>query len=631
MLGYLVAEQRAVSRDALATLFWPDESQSKGRGNLRRELHNLNQILPDCWIIDRQSVQFAPADHTIVDLFRFLEFEQAEQWIEAAELVRGDFLEGLYLDDNLEFETWLLGERERWQQRAENVLTRVVKLHTRQAAYAAALNSARRLLQLTPWNEAIHRQVMLLLARTSQRGAALKQYALCQTTLQAELGVAVSAATTALYERIKRNPTFLMHNIPALTTPLIGRERELSLLERWLDDPHVRLITITGTGGMGKTRLSLALAQCETQAWETPEKGGIRFQDGVYFIRMASLRDAAQMVSALAGVFHFPLQGQDNRSSQEQLFDYLQNKEMLLIMDNLEHLLDDIGLVSNLLQAAPQVQVVATSRERLNLRGEQILALDGLDYSDVETGSAARLFLKTARRVQPHFQLKPKDSVYMSRICTLVEGMPLALELAASWVDTLALKDIATEIERDLDILRSEARDLPARHRSIRAVIDTAWQRLTGDEQTCSAQLSAFVGGFTRKAAQTVSNATPRLLSRLVSQSLLYYDRSDDRYQMHELLRQYAASRLSEYADTEPMVREAHLAYYRDLAEQGNQALHERDQQIWVKRLDHELGNLTAAIGWGQLHLPESAARLTSALYLYWFNRGQLREARQQL
>jgi predicted ATPase/DNA-binding SARP family transcriptional activator len=630
LLGYLVAEQRAVSRDTLAALFWPDETLSKGRGSLRRELHNLSQILPDCWEMDRLAVQFAPADHTAVDLFRFLEFEQTEQWTEAAALVRGDFLEGLYLDDNLEFETWLLGERERWRQRAENVLTRVVELHTRQAAYTAALDSARTLLQLTPWNEAIHRQVMLLLARTGQRGAAMKQYALCQTTLQEELGVAVSAETTALYERIKRSATFLMHNIPALTTPLIGRARELSQLEGWLDDPQVRLITITGAGGMGKTRLSLALAQGEAQAWENPAQSGVRFQDGVYFIPMVSLSDTAQIVSAIANVLHFTLQGQDSRTPEQQLFGYLQNKQLLLILDNLEHLLADIGLVSELLQAAPQVQIVATSRERLQLRGEQILTLDGLDYSDAATGQASRLFLETARRVQSDFPLANEDAIHLGRICALVEGMPLALELAASWVDMLSLPDIANEIEHSLDILETEARDMPARHRSIRAVFDTAWQRLSANEQIIYAQLSVFVGGFTREAAQTVSGASLRLLGRLVSQSLLQYDRENERYQMHELLRQYASDRLAANRDTNQAIRDAHLVYFRDLAEQANLALHGYEQQDWMKRLDQEQDNLRTAINWGQHHDPESAVRLASALYLYWFSRGQMRQARQQ-
>ena len=599
LLGYLVAEGRAVSRDALAALFWPDDSQSKGRSNLRRELHNLNQILPDCWEMDRQSVRFALANQTTVDLFDFLELEQTEQWAAAAELVRGEFLEGLYLDDNLEFETWLLGERERWRQRAENVLTRVVELHTRQAAYLAALDSARKLLQLTPWNEATHRQVMLLLARTGQRGAALKQYALCQTTLQAELGVAVSAETTALYERIKRNAPFTVHNLPAPPTPFIGREEELSQLAVWLDDPQVRLITIIGLGGMGKTRLALAAARRLLDP-SGPELGyPARFPDGLFFIALAPLQSSSQIVPAIAQALAFRFSAQDDLA--QQLQDYLSDKHLLLILDNFEHLLDGISTVAGLLQAAPQLFVIVTSRERLNLHQAHVFSIKGLPYPELgqpnpQSYAAGQLFLQTAQRSRHDFSLAEADLDDLTRVCQLMEGMPLGIELAATWSHTHSLAEMVVELEQSLDLLQTEAVDLPERHRSIRAAFEITWRYLSQSERNLFAKLSVFRGGFTLEAAKRVAQATLPTLTTLASKFLLRYSQEEQRYNMHELLRQYGMEKLAEYSATEAKVRAAHSRYYCELLRRQEKFLLGPEVANAIKVIEPDLDN--ARLAW---------------------------------
>jgi adenylate cyclase len=275
LLGYLAAERRPVARDLLAALFWPDDAASKGRANLSRELHNLAQILPDCWELDRQAVAFVPSADTTVDLYELLELQAQERWGEAAELLGGEFLEGLYLGDNLEFENWLLGERERWRGRAETVLTRVIDGHTRRGQYADALRYARRLLQLAPWNEEIHSQVMRLLAWTGQRAAALRQFETCQQTLWEELGVQPSGETTALYQRIQAGTLDLPPQLPAFLTaegarheterPLfVARERELARLDEFLNAALIgrgQVVFITGGPGQGKTALLDAFSQ----------------------------------------------------------------------------------------------------------------------------------------------------------------------------------------------------------------------------------------------------------------------------------------------------------------------------------------------------------------------------------
>ncbi|UCC88670.1 MAG: tetratricopeptide repeat protein, partial [Anaerolineales bacterium] len=273
-------ERRPVAREFLATRFWPDETPSKARANLRRELYNLVQILPGCWELNRQTVAFTPPAHTAVDLYTLLELEAEERWREAAELLGGEFLEGLYLDDNLAFENWLLGERERWGGRTQTILAHVTEGYTRRGQYSDALHYARRLLQLTPWNEGAHRQVMRLLAWTGHRGAALRQFEACKQTLWEELGVEPAEETSTLYQQIQAGELDLPPQLPAFLTeegarraaerpPFVARERELAQLDAFLEAALAgqgRVIFITGGPGRGKTALMDAFARRAMEA-----------------------------------------------------------------------------------------------------------------------------------------------------------------------------------------------------------------------------------------------------------------------------------------------------------------------------------------------------------------------------
>jgi predicted ATPase len=278
-------------------------------------------------------------------------------------------------------------------------------------------------------------------------------------------------------------------------------------------------------------------------------------------------------VPAVADALNFPLQG-DGRSPQQRLLDYLRQKKILLLLDNFEHLLDGVNLVTNILQPAPDVQILVTSRERLHLRVEQVYPIEGLEFPDWATVSpsgenedaqrytAVQLFLQSARRNQPDFVLHAKDDLtYLAHICRIVAGMPLALELAASWVDMLPLSEIAAELQKGLDFLETDIRDMPERHRSIRTAIDYSWQKLDEKERAIFAKLSVFRGGFTREAAQAVAGANLRPLARLVSKSLVQAGREEGRYQIHELLRQYGAEKLEESGE-ETAVRQKHSHFY---------------------------------------------------------------------
>jgi predicted ATPase/class 3 adenylate cyclase len=417
------------------------------------------------------------------------------------------------------------------------------------------------------------------------------------------------------------------NNLPLQPTPFIGRESELATLTAFLADPKVRLVTIIGPGGMGKTRLALATAERMLD--------GTQFPDGIFFVNLAPLIESNQIVPAMAEALNFRLQGEDGRSSQEKILDYLQDKQLLLLFDNCEHILDGMDLVVEILQAASGVKILATSRERLQMRAEQVYLLEGLEFPDWETPedaaeyTAVRLFLQSARRNQPKFTLQDRDDLtYLARICRLVAGMPLAVELAAAWVDMLPLVEIAADLQKGLDFLETDMRDMPERHRSIRAAINHSWERLDEKEQDIFSKLSVFRGGFTREAAEAVAGADLRHLGRLVNKSFLQYIQDADRYQVHELMRQYGTEKLASTAS----VRTQHLEFFAAFAQKADAGTFGSEPEIWVKRLLADMDNFRAAMDWAvESDQGQAGMHLAGSLHAYWISLGDWREGRQRL
>ncbi|MCJ7549254.1 MAG: tetratricopeptide repeat protein, partial [Anaerolineae bacterium] len=424
------------------------------------------------------------------------------------------------------------------------------------------------------------------------------------------------------------------NNLPLQSTHFIGREEELAELDMLIADPDARLITIVGPGGIGKTRLALAVAERQLGALALGASRKPGFADGVYFVPLAAFSSPDLIVPALAETLGLQMQrdGQDLRTPKQQVLDYVREKRFLIIMDNFEHLLDGVPLVVDILRVAPGVQILATSRERLLLHEEQAYPIQGLHFpdwerpDDVADYTAAQLFLQAARRVRPNLELSDDDLLYLTRICRLVDGMPLAIELAASWVDMLSLNDIAEEIQRSLDFLETVWRDVPARHRSIRATIDASWGRLSTAEQDTFARLAVFRGGFTRAAAQEVAKTTLRILAVLVNKSLLQYDRSRDRYDLHELLRQYGAERLTASAEGTTTIMDQHSAYYCKLLEAWDANYKGPSHPDILLGLVADIENVRVAWVWAVEH--GKVARLDQAafsLYAFceWHSRSQ--------
>ena len=386
------------------------------------------------------------------------------------------------------------------------------------------------------------------------------------------------------------------HNLPQELTPFVGRQAELTEITRLLNDPAVRLLTLLGPGGMGKTRLGLEAGLNMLKNGDSQT-----FVQGVFFVGLAPLESVDAIVPAVASAVGFSFR--EGGEPRQQLLDYLAEKSMLLIFDNFEHLLSGANLVTDILQAAPRVKVLCTTRTRLDVPGEQLFQLEGLDFPAWETPadalaySAVKLFLQSARRVRPGFELAAEDLKYIARICRMVGGMPLGILLAAAWVEMLLSQEIAAEMLRNLDFLESEQQSIPERQRSMRAVFDYTWKSLTAGEQRVFAAVSVFRGGFTREAAQEVTGASLRELMGLVNKSLLHRAPSG-RYEIHQLLRQFGAEQLEQNPAEEPGVKDRHCSFYGGFLHEREELIRGRNQKRILVEIEAELENVQTGWDW---------------------------------
>ncbi|MEN8241513.1 MAG: LuxR C-terminal-related transcriptional regulator [Chloroflexota bacterium] len=376
-------------------------------------------------------------------------------------------------------------------------------------------------------------------------------------------------------------------NLPTARTPFVGRSEELAEIEDLL--ARARLLTLTGPGGIGKTRLAVKAA----------ERASGDFKDGCYFVPLAPINSVEHIIQTIAESINFPLSTQED--PQRQLLRYLQNKEILLVIDNFEHLLGGVEIVSDILQAAPEVKALAASRERLNLQSETIYKIEGMGFSQIDgeeveaDSDALILFVQSARKVRPGFEATPDQLDQIENICQIVDGMPLAIELAAAWLHLLSVAEILAELEQGLDILVADTRDAPERHRSIRAVFEYSWLLLEQDEQETFKKLSVFRGGFTRDAAQQLAAASLSLLAGLVNKSFLSHDPASGRLEIHELLRQYAMEQLGESSAANVAAQHAHVSYYAEFLEHRKNLLRGPQQMTALVEIEADIENIRAA------------------------------------
>jgi predicted ATPase/DNA-binding NarL/FixJ family response regulator len=424
-------------------------------------------------------------------------------------------------------------------------------------------------------------------------------------------------------------------HLPRQPTPFIGRAEEVAQIKALLADPACCLLTLVGPGGIGKTRLAIQVGLAMPAS----------FRHGIYFVSLQSIYSTEFLLSTMADTLGFSLRGLDD--PQVLLLNYLHDKEMLLILDNFEQLLaptfpaeGGVALLTSILETAPAVKLLVTSREVLNLQEEWLYPLQGLAFppsiltslhvGEEEAYNAVQLFVERARRVRRDFSLSDEQAGVV-QICQLVKGMPLALELAASWTKTFQCQVIAAEIQRNLDFLTTKLRNIPERQRSMRAVFDHSWQLLTEEERHVFKRLSVFRDGFRRQAAEQVARATLPILTNLVDKSLLRWE-ADGRYQIHELLRQYAAEHLVLSPDDVAHVYDRHCAYYADFLHRRQEDIVGARQREVIREIAAELDNIQAAWQWAvQQADPIQIQKAAFSFFMVCDSRGRFREGAEAL
>lgn len=617
LLAYLVMQPgQPISREWIGTLLWQDQTSQASRHSLSQAWLKLRQAIqdqgatPPSLLSDRDAIQFNPASDYALDVSEFTALldacdshahaeietcaECTARLIQAVDLYRGGFLEGILIGDSAEFEEWVVVRREGLHRRALTALDHLTRHHKRRRQHALAQKYALRQLELEPFREEAHRDLMQSLVASGQRSAALAQYENCRRILTAELGVEPSAETRTLYERIRAAGETRSHNLPLPLPALIGRETELEQIAHRLSDPDCRLITLTGPGGIGKTSLALRAAEEHLSEW----------LDGTYFVSLSALSHQDQIPGAITDALSIGSDG--DKDARAQILNWIKEKSLLLVLDNFEHLVPATNLLNDILRAASRLKVIVTSREPLFLRAEHLIRVEGLAFPQPHESvtenrmsefGAVRLFIQRAQRITSAFAPTQEDYAAIARICRFVEGSPLGIELAAGQCDAFPCSHIADEIQRDLDFLATPLHDVDTRHQSIRALFEHSLRQLSENDQRALQRLSVFHNPLRHSAAREVAGITQHQLATLVSKSFLHIA-PDERYDLHPLLKQFLGEKLSadegDYADTLARHGAYHAKFMRELTVEANRGVQNRS----ATEIRASLQDLIAALVW---------------------------------
>jgi len=516
----------------------------------------------------------------------------------AAALYQGEFLAGFSLDEGETFEDWLLVQREYLHQKALLTLHTLTNLLAHQGETEAALHYSQRQIALDPFYEPAYRQALQIQASHGLRPQALALYEQLHQLLAEEMGVDPAPETVQLWQKIKdgslqptptRPAQTEIHHFPTPLTPFVGRQRELNELMTALSHPDCRVLSLLGPGGMGKTRLSLQIGR-------QMSSGPRRYREGIYFIALAHVTTEALLITTMTQ--RLGLRLDEQTPPRQQLLAYLRDKEMLLVCDNFEQIVSAAALIAEIVAAAPQVQILLTSREPLNIQAEWRQWVGGLDTSE-GSQEAAELFLHSARRMVPNFHLRPGDELIVRQLSRLVDGLPLALEIAAAWVRVMEPSAILRETQKSLDFLASPLHDLPERHQSVRAVLTQSWQMLTPTLQGVLSRLALFPGAFALDAVLTIlPDMTMLDMATLLDRSLVHRS-PEGRYEMHELLRQFIQQQDSsgEFSPHSALST-PYSRYYLGLVAEHEGKLRGRDPQPALLLLQNELEHIRQAWQW---------------------------------
>ncbi len=642
LLAYLVLHRDAPqSRQHLAFLLWPNSTEAQAHTNLRNLYHHLRQALPgsDQFLqAEATTLRWRPDSPYTLDA---IEFERAlaqaaavQEWQRVVELYIGDLLPGCYDD-------WILPERERLRQEFVEASRRLIVLLEEQHDYRAAVGCAQRLLRYDPLREETYRDLMRLSAFNGDRAGVARFFSICKTVLARELDVEPSAETRAAHvqylDQAAANPPrpamtseAQSHNLPLQLSRFVGRVDELKDIKHLV--MQNRLLTLVGAAGVGKTRLGLAAAE---QVLDF-------FPDGVWLIDLAPLADPAHLAYALAlplGVRETP-----GRGLIETLADYLRDRKVLIVLDNCEHLIQAAGsLIEALLGAAPEVRFLATSREVLGIAGEQVWRVHPLPVPDpiqsVDGGPergeggveqvqqmlqcpSVELLVDRASAILPSFEMTNDNAPAVAQICRRLDGIPLAIELAAGRVNVMTVEQIEKRLDDALGLLSWGSPRALMHHRTLRAAMDWSHDTLSEKEQRLLRRLAVFAGGFTIEAAEQVTSDShlplPEildLLSSLTDKSLVTMQAQEGgtRGRLLEPVRQYADEKLHAAGEAHEL-HSRHLDFFLHLAQDLDAQAWGADQAIALQRLEQEHDNIRAALTWSIEGDPERGLRLASSL-----------------
>jgi predicted ATPase/DNA-binding SARP family transcriptional activator len=645
LLAYLALHPWEHSREKLAALFWGDSTDEEARHSLRMALSTLRgQLGDDLLLADRETVQLNPANGAWVDA---VEFEARATHVLAQsppdpgavdlDLYQGDLLPDFYDD-------WVIDQRERYRQLYVDLLLHLAQHWRTQGEYRRVIDLANRVLTLDRANEAAHRHLMFAFFTLRDRNAALKQYEACVFSLRDELAVDPSPETLALYTHIKTAPlpgaALSQHtnNLPVPLSSFIGREREIAELRRLLlpaegelDRPRTRLLTVTGPGGAGKTRLAIQVAS------ELADS----YRDGVWWVDLTPLTEDERVIETVAKTLG--VVALESQALEERLLAYLRQKRVLLVWDNCEHRIAACArLAATLLAHSPYLQILATSREAMDVPGETMWLAPSLSLpeSDAALDAAGlleyesiRLFVERASAVRGDFRLAGDNGQAVVRICHALDGMPLAIELAAARAKAMSVAQIADRLGYRLDLLTVGNRAAAPRHQTLRAAIEWSYDLLGDAERALFRRLAVFTGGWTLEASEAVclgqgiaAGQVLHLLALLVDKSLvkLRVQDGEARYRLLETIREYACEKLEAAGEVEEVSRR-HCQYFAQFAERARPHLRRASQMEWLRRLDADYDNLRAAIEWAlrQNLEPDVTAGLRTAVGIatYWLIR----------
>jgi predicted ATPase/DNA-binding SARP family transcriptional activator len=643
LIAYLAVEaNRPQHRETLAGKFWPNQPESSALHSLRETFYQLRKVFgdffPEFLIVTSKSVQLNTAGDSSLDTALFTGWitecyhhihrrvSTCKSCIRnlqlATSLYRGEFLEGLFLRDNPGFEEWVLVERDRLARMASSSYHILAEYHQERCEFQLMEQYAWRQIEINPYQENAHRKVMRALAWAGNKTAALAHYDNYARMLSGDLNALPERRTTALQIKIKEshfatpNPRQLYNWFDPLTS-FIGRDQEIKQISELLQNPEVRLITLAGPGGIGKSRLALKAVFEEAYS----------FRDGACYVSLTSIQLPEDFAIAIANALEIPLNGPQELGAH--LKTYLRQKEMILLLDNLENGSLARDQIHDLLNTCPSLTVVVTCLESLGLQDEWLLPIQGLSTPDtgslinLEQFDAVKLFLKRVYQVRPDYVLKPSERSAVADICQSVGGMPLALELAANWTKVLSCHEIASEIKNNWKILSSEETGYPVTHRSLHNVLDRTWHLLNTPQQKALKNLSVFNGGFSHTAAAHISGTDKSMLLELVNRSLLKLS-TNDRFQMHPLIQQYAYEKLRGVPDEKQFVEERHGHYYAEFALHQAGRMKGPEQMQAVSEFDLEIENVRKAWEWAidALHM-DSMERLRDGFGFYCRTKGR--------